>query len=509
GNAMLVANSILSACRLYNLFQDTPLRGKCAVVTSYRPNIESIKLEETGEGLTDKQLEYNTYRDMLSAYFGKPFKLTNAKVDQFEQEVKKRFIEEPAQMKLLIVVDKLLTGFDAPPATYLYIDKSMQDHGLFQAICRVNRIHTDDKEFGYIVDYKDLFGSLRQAMTDYTGEAFENYDTEDVEGLLKDRLEKGRERLEDAREAIKALCEPVDPPKQIADYIRYFCSTESGNNEQIKTNEQKRIKLYKLTAALVRAYANLANEMEAAGYSDAEAEKIKKEVGDYEYVRQQVKLTSGDYIDLKMFEPDMRHLLDTYIQAEESETLSTFDNMPLVQLIVNKGADAAIEKLPEGIRTSEEAIAATIENNIRRVIVDKSEINPKYYEEMSRLLDELIRQRRQDKINYRQYLSEATRLSNRVTDSTANSDYPQGIDTKPRQAFFDNLPDNMPVDHKTAMAKAIDEAIIDERSDEWRGNGFKELEIRNAIEIVILDDFDDDTIDVDKIFNIAKNQDEY
>ncbi len=509
GNAMLVANSILSACRLYNLFQDTPLRGKCAVVTSYRPNIESIKLEETGEGLTDKQLEYNTYRDMLSAYFGKPFKLTNAKVDQFEQEVKKRFIEEPAQMKLLIVVDKLLTGFDAPPATYLYIDKSMQDHGLFQAICRVNRIHTDDKEFGYIVDYKDLFGSLRQAMTDYTGEAFENYDTEDVEGLLKDRLEKGRERLEDAREAIKALCEPVDPPKQIEDYIRYFCSAESGNNEQIKADEQKRIKLYKLTAALVRAYANLANEMEAAGYSTAEAQKIKKEVGDYEYVRQQVKLSSGDYIDLKMFEPDMRHLLDTYIHAEESETLSTFDNMPLVQLIVNKGADVAIEKLPEDIRTSEEAIAATIENNIRRVIVDKSEINPKYYEDMSRLLDELIRQRRQDAINYRQYLSEATRLSKRVTDSNANSDYPTDIDTKPRQAFFDNLPDNMLVDRRTAMAIAIDETIIDARSDEWRGNGFKELEVRNAIEIVILDDFGDDTIDVDKIFNIAKSQDEY
>ena len=509
GNAMLVANSILSACRLYNLFQDTPLRGKCAVVTSYRPNIESIKLEETGEGLTDKQLEYNTYRDMLSAYFGKPFKLTNAKVDQFEREAKKRFIEEPAQMKLLIVVDKLLTGFDAPPATYLYIDKSMQDHGLFQAICRVNRIDTDDKEFGYIVDYKDLFGSLKQAMTDYTGEAFENYDTEDVEGLLKNRLEKGRERLEDAREAIKALCEPVDPPKHIQDYIRYFCSDESANSEQIKAKEQKRIKLYKLTAALVRAYANLANEMEDTCYTATEAENIKEEVKGYEYVRQQVKLSSGDYIDLKMFEPDMRHLLDTYIHAEESETISTFDNVPLVQLIVNRGADAAIEKLPEGIRTSGEAIAATIENNIRRVIVDRSEINPKYYENMSRLLDELIHQRRQEAINYRQYLSEVTKLSQRVTDSTADSNYPPDIDTKPRQAFFHNLPDDMPIERRTAMAKAIDVAIMDARSDEWRGNSFKEREICRAIEIVLLNDFDDDTIDVDNIFNIARSQDEY
>ena len=228
----------------------------------------------------------------------------------------------------------------------------------------------------------------------------------------------------------------MDPPKHIQDYIRYFCSDESANSEQIKAKEQKRIKLYKLTAALVRAYANLANEMAAAGYSTAEAEKIKKEVGDYEYVRQQVKLASGDYIDLKMYEPDMRHLLDTYIQAEESETISTFDNIPLVQLIVNKGADKAIENCQKAVRTSEEAIAATIENNIRRVIVDKSEINPKYYEDMSRLLDELIRQQRQDAINYRNTYPEVTRLSKRVTDSTADSNYPPNIDTGPSAGFF-------------------------------------------------------------------------
>ena len=116
-------------------------------------------------------------------------------------------------MKLLIVVDKLLTGFDAPPATYLYIDKSMQDHGLFQAICRVNRLDGEDKEYGYVVDYKDLFRSLEQSIKDYTGEAFDGYDDDDVQGLLKDRLQQGRERLEETREAIKALCEPVEPPR--------------------------------------------------------------------------------------------------------------------------------------------------------------------------------------------------------------------------------------------------------------------------------------------------------
>ena len=130
---------------------------------------------------------------MLAAHFNEPEDTAMNKVGQFEREVKKRFVDEPGRMKLLIVVDKLLTGFDAPPATYLYIDKQMQDHGLFQAICRVNRLDGEDKEYGYIIDYKDLFRSLERSIRDYTGEAFEGYDDEDVRGLLKDRLQQGRE----------------------------------------------------------------------------------------------------------------------------------------------------------------------------------------------------------------------------------------------------------------------------------------------------------------------------
>ena len=173
-----------------------------------------------------------------------------------------------------------------------------------------------------------------------------------------------------------------------------------------------------------------------------------------------------------------------------------------------KGVDAAIERLPEGIRTNQEAMAATIDNNVRRVIVDKTETNPKYYENMSRLLDELIRQRRQDAINYKQYLSEVTRLSKQVTDPPTD-DYPPGIDTKPKQAIFDNLGDDLPIDRKTAMAKAIDDAILGVRRDNWRGNRFKEREVGNAVAKVILDKFDDDTINIENIFNIAKSQDEY
>ena len=343
GNAMLVSGSIYSACRFFQMFQETDLADKCAIVTSYRPAPADIKGEETGEGLTEKLRQYDIYRKMLAAHFNEPEDTAMNKVGQFEREVKKRFVDEPGRMKLLIVVDKLLTGFDAPSATYLYIDKQMQDHGLFQAICRVNRLDGEDKEYGYIIDYKDLFRSLERSIRDYTGEAFEGYDNDDVRGLLKDRLQQGRERLEETREAVKALCEPVEPPRDTADYLRFFCAADDDG--QLNDKEPRRIALYKMSSAFLRAYANIANEMREAGYSDDEVREIKAEVGHYEKVREEVKLASGDYINLKMYEPAMRHLLDTYIRAEESEELSTFDDLTIVELIVERG-DAALDVFP-------------------------------------------------------------------------------------------------------------------------------------------------------------------
>ena len=506
GNAMLVADSIYSACRYFQLFQETPLKGKCAIITSYRPTVGSIAREETGEGLTDRQVEYYTYRKMLAAHFDEPEDTAMHKVDRFEQEVKKLFIEKPAEMKLLIVVDKLLTGFDAPPATYLYIDKNMQDHGLFQAICRVNRLDKD-KEFGYIVDYKDLFGSLKQAMTDYTGEAFENYDAEDVQGLLKDRLQKGKERLKKTREAVKGLCESVVPPRDTADYIHFFCGEENGNVEQLKATEPKREKLYKFTAAFVRAYANLANEMREAGYTQAQAHEIRDEVKHYENVSQAIKLASGDYVDLKAYESDMRHLIDTYISAEESETLSTLSDIPLVQLIVENGVEA-IDRLPEGVRTNRAATAAVIENNLRRFIVDKSEVNPRYYENMSNLLDDIIREHRQEVIDYREYLSRIEELSRQMVRQENQVGYPPDINSAPLQALFDNLGD-LSEDLRAVAARAIDDTIRSTKRDNWRETRVKRNQVRNAIARVIQEQFNGYDLDINALFELAVNQSEY
>lgn len=502
GNAMLVTASIYSACRVYEMFQQTDLAGKCAIVTSYEPSPADIKGEDSGEGMTERLRQYDIYRKMLAAHFNEPEDTAMYKVEQFEKEVKKRFIEEPGQMKLLIVVDKLLTGFDAPPATYLYIDKHMQDHGLFQAICRVNRLDGEDKEYGYIVDYKDLFRSLEGAIKDYTGEAFGGYDKDDVQGLLKDRLEQGRERLEDVREGIKALCEPVVPPKDTPAYLRFFCAQESGNAAQLKDNEQRRVALYKLTASFIRAYANLANEMGEAGYSADEAAEIKAEVDHYAKVRDEVKLASGDYIDLKKYEPAMRHLLDTYIRAEDSKRVSAFEDLTLVQLIVEQGEDA-IKELPERIQADQEAVAETIENNVRRLIIDETPVNPKYYEKMSELLDALILQRKQQALEYKAYLARIIAFARQVANPGTGAAYPTSINSPPLRALFDNLPGND--EHRQKWAVELDRAVRASAQADWRGHTFKERAVRNALRAVL----GGDEALLDKVFEIVKNQREY
>ena len=516
GNALLISDSIHSACRVYEMFDDTALAGKCAIVTSYQPSASNIKGEETGEGFTEKLRKYDIYRKMLAEHFGESEDTAMRKVERFEKEVKKRFIEEPGRMKLLIVVDKLLTGFDSPPATYLYIDKKMQDHGLFQAICRVNRLDGDDKEYGYIVDYKDLFRSLEQSISDYTGEAFEAFDREDVAGLLKNRLQQARERLEEAREAVTALCEPVEPPKDTAAYLHYFCAADNGNMEQLKANEPKRLALYKMAAACLRAYAELANEMDAAGYSSTETQAIRDEVDHYEKARSEVKLASGDYIDLKVYEPAMRHLLDTYIRAEESEKISAFDELPLVQLILDRGT-GALESLPEGIRGNQDATAETIENNVRRLIIDEMAVNPRYYANMSVLLDELIGERKRQALDYKTYLEKIVELARNARDPDQGQ-YPRTINSPALQAIFDLLQDHSGLEAflstrqiaepgaavAETTALQVHDAIRNAKMADFRGHAMKEKKIRNAIGKILPDDEL-----ADQILEIVKAQREY
>jgi type I restriction enzyme, R subunit len=477
GNAMLVADSIYSACKYYEIFQSRGFK-QCAIVTSFVPLESNLRTEAEGS----KEFEqYEIYMKMLD---GK-------KAEDFEAEVKRKFIEEPAQMKLLIVVDKLLTGFDAPKCTYLYIDKSMHDHGLFQAICRVNRLDGEAKDFGYIVDYKQLFGDLASAIGKYTAGAFEGYAAEDIEGLLKDRLGEAKKYLEETLEELDDLCGGVPAPREEIDYIHYFCGENGVGGIDDESCSRSREKLYKLVNRVVRAYAEVKGDLGKIGYTSAQQTDLDKKVGFYTAIKETIGNVSGDFIDLKSYEADMRRLIDTYIRAEESRKIGEFDDFTLLDFVVAQG-----EKLGG---KGKESAAEAIENNIRKKIVEKILINPKYYEKMSAILDELIRARREGVIAYEKMLEQYVELVKKSEEPENNTHYPESVrHSCAMRAFYDNCGED------EALAIALDKAVRESKEEDFRHNEFKERRIKKAL-YKILNDKDE----VERIYNIVVEQGEY
>jgi type I restriction enzyme R subunit len=234
-----------------------------------------------------------------------------------------------------------------------------------------------------------------------------------------------------------------------------------------------------MVAALLRAYANIANELAEAGYTAAGIAAIREEVTRFERLRDAVKIKSGDYIDLKRFEPAMRRLIDTYVRAEDSKKVSALDDLSLVDLILHRGIDGAVEELPPCLRKKQEAVAETIENNVRKLIIDETPVNPKYYERMSELLDALILQRKQQALDYRDYLRQIEKLVKDAKNPSGAGGYPNAVGTSAQRALFDNL------GRDEALALAVDAAVRANRQDGFRENPVKRRKVRLAIEGVL------------------------
>lgn len=475
GNALLVADSIYQACRYWEIFQSTELKGHCAVVTSYDANSAAVKDEYTGEGETEELFKYETYKEMIG----------DKTPEQFEAWAKEEFINHPGDMKLLIVVSKLLTGFDAPSATYIYLDKKMRDHDLFQAICRVNRVDSEDKDFGYIIDYQDLFGAVKGAIEDYTNGAFDQYDTEDIQGLLSNRLEEGRKALQEALQAVYTVCEVIHPQTREAYFAHFvYAETTPVDQQQIECeqNATKRETLYKLVSRLVRRYIDIANEMENAGFTQEEAIEIKQQVDFFNDIKDEIKLKSGDALDLKYYDAAMRQLIDNYVRAEDSEKLVDLADISFLD-IIDIDSEKAIDSLPKSIKQNERSVAEVLAANMRKMIISERPNNPAYFDKMSELLNQLLQEQKDGKIEYKELIQKLIEKLKEAR-STCKTKYPKSIDTKGKQALYDNLGED------EELALRVHKTIKDNARDGFRdlssgGGGRKMKALRKAVEDVL------------------------
>lgn len=505
GNAILVADSIYSACKYYEIFQSKGFK-KCAIISSYTPQVGDLRTDTVSDDSNTETYEkYEIYLKMLGLDPNNPPKNIKNRVEDFEKDVKDKFINQPANMKLLIVVDKLLTGFDAPPCTYLYVDKNMQDHGLFQAVCRVNRLDKDSKDFGYIVDYKQLFGDLKDAMDKYTSGAFENYDKKDVEGLIKDRSKEAIKYFKDIYDQLEQLCDGVEAPKTDQQYLHYFCGVSGMDEQSDELFVRLREKLYKLVNALIRSFAEAKQYM----MNTDSAKNIcnyEKKVCFYIELKQAIGIKSGDFIDLKAYEPDMRMLIDNYIEASSPIKIGEFDDLTLLDFIKKEG-----ESLIDDSKSSDEksGAAESIENNIRRKIVEKKTVNPKYYEKMSEILSELIKERNDSVVSYKELLDKLIKLATNVENPKGNSHYPERIKySGALQALYDL------VDENEELAIKLHDAVLRSKMKGFREDQIKERKIKNALYNTLMEsviDIDESSAEqqVEEIFNIVKKQAEY
>ena len=404
--ALLIADSIYEACRYWEIFQSLNFT-KCAIISSHTPSIGYIKGEEDGEFTqSDKQKIHTVYTKMWDKEKYPKLRSDNENdlhEQCFEEDAIYHFIHHPSEMKLLIVVNRLLAGFDAPSATYLYIDKKMQDHGLFQAICRVNRLD-EQKDLGYIVDYKDLFESIKGAVEDYTTGIFKDYAKQEVTGILKDRIILAKQRLEKALKQVKIICEPVEKPKGTLEFLHYFVAKELSIEKYYKDTEPRRIEFYDAVSDLVMAYSNIADEMSKAGYTKEEKQNIKTQVKFYNNAKDEVMKAAGDYIELKNYDSSMRYIIDSYINAKSVQKPCKLEENTLLDIIEISGLQKAKETLPENIKKDPKALALTIETNIASAIINNRVVNPRYYSKMSELLNEVIEQKKNQDLGYQKYI---------------------------------------------------------------------------------------------------------
>jgi type I restriction enzyme R subunit len=292
------------------------------------------------------------------------------------------------------------------------------------------------------------------------------------------------------------LCEPVEPPRGELEHIHYFC----GNTEiptDLLERQPQRSALYKATASLVRSYANIADELEPAGYDNADIARIKQQLDRYLNLREIIRKASGESLDLKPYEADMRHLIDTYIEADEPRKISPFDNMGLLELIVKTGIADAIAKQLGGLKGNKDAIAETIENNVRRKIIKEHLNDPAYYDKMSALLVEIISARKTKAIAYEEYLKRIAELAKRV-EAGQGEETPKALNTPGKRALYNNLHQN------EELALRIDETVRDRRPDGWRGVQAREQVIKATLYDVL-----QDVAEVERIFLIIRAQREY
>lgn len=319
--------------------------------------------------------------------------------------------------EILIVVSKLLTGFDAPRNTVLYVCKSLKEHNLLQAIARVNRLYEDgdtEKQFGFIVDYEGLLGELDSALTTYS--AFEGYEAADLAGTVHDVREEIR-KLPQLHDQLWDIFKPVRNKKDMEQF------------EQLLGDEALRQDFYARLRAFSRClHISLSSDKLFDVFDEAKIDRLKRDWKQFSELRRSVQLRYQETVDVREFEPKIQKLLDDHVVALPAETIIE---------VVNINDPDALKAVVEETGVSEASRADRIASATRRAITEKMEEDPTFYREFSELLEDTIRAYRERRLSERDYLNSVVDLASKVARKDRGHEVPEPIrGDDDAQAFF-------------------------------------------------------------------------
>ena len=319
--------------------------------------------------------------------------------------------------EILIVVSKLLTGFDAPRNTVLYVCKQLKDHNLLQAIARVNRLFEEDgneKQFGFILDYEGLLGELDRALTTYS--AFEGFDKEDLVGTLHDIREEIR-KLPQLHNQLWDLFKKVRNKKDMEQF------------EQFLADEAKRHEFYSRLRAFGRClHISMSSEKLYDVFDERKIETLKKDWKAFSELKKSVQLRYQETVDVKEFEPKIQKLLDDHVTAMPAETVIE---------AVNINDPDALKAVVEEDGTTTASKADRIASATRRTITEKMDEDPAFYKQFSEMLKETIRDYREKRISEKEYLNNVVDLASRMARKDHGRAVPDSIkNDEDAQAVF-------------------------------------------------------------------------
>lgn len=454
-NAMLACNKKIEAVKYYNIFREEFPELEVAVVIS-PPDMRE------GEGSIDEDTNDIVKKFYINA-------LSNYKnEEEYEETIKSKFIN--GDIDILIVVDKLLTGFDAPKASTLYLDKQIKEHNLLQAIARVNRL-CDGKDYGYIVDYRGLLGELDKALTMYQEAGLEEFNEEDIKSSVY-YIDTEINNMFEAYEKLKEIFKDIKNKNDLEEYEVLL------EDEKIRKDFYDKLCKFGSMLGIIlpsdQAYYKVGKE---------KISELRKALAFYQKLRATVKLRYSETIDHKEYEAKMQKLLDNYVVAKEMMRITE-----PVDITDAENFDKELEKMG-----TDRGKADTIRTRLTRTISEKSKEDPAYYKKFSTRIEETIEAYRNRRITDSEYLQKMQDIKEDFRKGNSGIVYPSNITTENLRAFYGVIYDKLiPIMKENANIEEIGEiALTIQREIEskikrdWHYNTDIHNEIAQAIDDTI------------------------